>query len=109
MIWEGVTYVLQVYALSHPSFVPPGKQQLRCLQSSLECLLDCSTHIQSHAAHANHTSMDSSSTVDGHGSTNVETAAQPRGESDLRPLLSVLVHRLQSVLKQLVTFTMKRR
>ena len=62
----------------------PGRAHLRWLQSALKCLLECLKPLQ-------------------------EYPDEPSDEASSDPLFSVLVHRLQAVLKQLVAACMKKR
>lgn len=64
----------------------PGKQQLKNLQNALDCLLECYKSLEHFPKQCSFSAGDSSG-----------------------QLLPVLVHRLQTVLKQLVALCMKRR
>ena len=67
-------------------FLSPGRPHVRYLQCALKCLLECHKPLQEYPDHYEH---------------------EEGSPSD--PLLSVLVHRLQAVLKQLVVACMKKR
>ena len=67
-------------------FLPPGRPHLRFLQNALKCLLECHKPLQEYPDRYEH---------------------EEGSPSD--PLLPVLVHRLQAVLKQLVAVSMKKR
>ena len=66
----------------HDRLCVSGKHRLKCLQQSLGCLLD---------------------------SRGVLEHFPQQQSSSAGPLLSVLVHRLQAVLKQMVAASMKKR